>query len=88
MNANNFLCAARDPLGGFYVIGHTPDGSQLYHLCEGATRYAGYKQIPTKPTFTEAANGSLKFRYCSLVAASDGTVFIQSYNQVWQVTPP
>ena len=88
MNANNFLCAARDPLGGFYVIGQTPDGSQLYHLCEGATRYAGYNQIPTTPSFTEAANGSLKFRYCSLVAASDGTVFIQSYNQVWRVTPP
>ncbi|HET7545909.1 MAG TPA: hypothetical protein VFK05_38840 [Polyangiaceae bacterium] len=88
MNASNFLCAARDPLGGFYVIGDTPDGSRLYHLCEGATRYAGYNQIPTTPTFTEAANGSLKFRYCSLVAASDGTVFIQSYNQLWRVTPP
>jgi len=88
MNATNFLCAARDPLGGFYVIGDTPDGSQLYHLCEGATRYAGYNQIPTTPTFTEAANGSLKFRYCSVVAASDGTIFIQSYNQVWRVTAP
>jgi hypothetical protein len=88
MNATNFLCAARDPLGGFYVIGDTPDGSRLYHLCEGATRYAGYNQIPTTPTFTDAANGGLKFRYCSLVAATDGTVFIQSYNQVWQVTPP
>ena len=88
MNATNFLCAARDPQGGFYVIGDTPDGSQLYHLCEGATRYAGYNRIPTAPTFTEAANGSLKFRYCSLVAASDGTVFVQSYNQLWRVTPP
>jgi hypothetical protein len=88
-NATNFSCIAPDPLGGFYALAETPSGARLFHLCENATRFAGYNAIVTSPEIPEAAKQSsgLAFRYCSLIASEDGTVFVQTFNELWRVSP-
>jgi hypothetical protein len=91
ISASNFLCVARDPSGGFYVvvdgIGETP---RLYHVAEDAQGTSGLTWIDTTPSFAQAkarASSVFGFRYCSLAAARDGTVYFQSYAQLWKVAP-
>jgi hypothetical protein len=86
LNATTFTCITRDPQGGFYVIGGAPEGPVLFHLCEGATRFAGYNHLPTTPSFSEAATG-LAFEFCSIASAADGTLFVQTFNELWKVAP-
>ena len=91
--ATNFLCVARDPSGGFYVIviNESDDGSpRLYHVADDAQGTSGLTLIETAPSFAQAkarASNVFGFRYCSLAAARDGTVYFQSYAQLWKVLP-
>jgi hypothetical protein len=93
--ADNFTCVARDPSGGFYMIVDVyVDGStepRLYHVAEDAQGTTGLTWIPTVPSFGEAKktqNDSVfGFDFCSIAVARDGTVFYQTYGQLWRVSP-
>jgi hypothetical protein len=91
--ADNFLCVARDPAGGFYLVGDNSadDAPRLYHVAEDAQGSTGLIWIQTTPTIAQAKksqNETFGFDFCSLAVASDGTVFFQTYHQLWKVTPP
>jgi hypothetical protein len=92
--AANFLCAARDPSGGFYfVVSDTSDtdpAPHLYHVTEDAQGTNGLELIDTIPTFAQAKqsqNEVYGFDFCSLAVARDSTVFFQTYHQLWKVSP-
>jgi len=90
--ANNFLCVARDPSGGFYFVVQDPtdDEPRLYHVTEDAQGTSGLTWIETTPTFAQASqqrSNVFGFDYCSLATAPDGTVYFQSYAQLWKVSP-
>jgi hypothetical protein len=91
LHASNFLCSTRDPLGGFFVVVEdNADGeSRIYHLDENVTSTAGYGWVPTAPSMAlaRAQSDSLTFRYCS-VAAGDGVLYIQTFQQLWRVDLP
>lgn len=93
IHASNFECSARDPLGGFYVAVEdaSGDGMHLYHVAEDAQGSVGLTAIATRPTFVQAAAGAdepLAFRYCSMAAASSGAVYLQTFSQLWKLSPP
>jgi hypothetical protein len=88
----NFTCAARDPAGGFYVIVGSVDFEppNLYHIAEDASGTRGLELIDTVPTFSFAAktqSETFAFDYCSLAVGPDGTVYYQTYSQIWKVSP-
>lgn len=91
--ASNFLCTARDPAGGFYVMTEDDSGivaDRLFHVADDADGASGLREIPTQPTFADAgahSGNSFVFHFCSMAAAKDGAVFIQSYSQLWKVEP-
>lgn len=93
--AENFTCVARDPSGGFYmIIDVYVDGStepRLYHVAEDAQGTTGLTEIPTDPSFGQAKktqnDAVFGFDYCSIAVAHDGTVFYQTYGQLWKVSP-
>ncbi len=90
--ADNFLCVARDPSGGFYLAVDDPnDGApRLYHVADDAQGTSGLTWIETAPSFAQASqqkSNVFGFRYCSLATAPDGTVYFQSYAQLWKVSP-
>jgi hypothetical protein len=92
--ADNFLCSGRDPSGGFYVVVSVySDGSdvpRLYHVAEDAQAANGLVWIQTVPTFGDAKKSQgevFGFDFCSVAAARDGTVFVQTYHQLWKVSP-
>jgi hypothetical protein len=92
VSADNFLCSARDPSGGFYIIvDDASDGTpRLYHVAEDAQGTTGLTWIPTVPSFAEAEKSqseTFAFFYCSIATARDGTVFYQTYHQLWKVSP-
>lgn len=92
--ATNFLCVARDPLGGFYVVvvnDFDNTGARLFHLTEDAAGEKGVTHIPTSPTLRQAEmaqNEAFAFRYCSIAAARDGTLFLQTRSQLWKISRP
>jgi hypothetical protein len=92
LQANNFICSARDPAGGFYtVITDQNDQPHLYHVDEVATGTQAFTEVVTSPSFIEAEasqNETFAFLYCSLATAPDGTVFFQTMSQLWKVAPP
>ncbi|MFO0615679.1 MAG: hypothetical protein U0414_24000 [Polyangiaceae bacterium] len=89
-NASNFVCSARDPAGGFYVMA-SPDladaTASLVHADEDFALPAGIQTIVTHPSINSAAQseGNLVFRYCSMAVSKAGTVFIQSFDQLWKL---
>ena len=90
--ADNFLCSGRDPTGGFYVVieDYAEDAPRLYHLTQDAQGTNGVTWIQTTPTFAQAkaSQGEVfGFDFCSVAAGPDGTVFIQTYHQLWRVSP-
>ncbi len=92
LSAANFLALARDWNDGFYVL-IEEEGSgkpQLYHLTESSTQAAGIELITTTPTFAEAREAYSPVAFsngCSMAAAPDGSLYIQSYYQLWRVWP-
>jgi hypothetical protein len=93
IGVSNFVCSARDPAGGFYFVARDSNdsGPLLFHVAEDASGTSGLDPIPTVPTFkqAEATNGeTFGFWYGSLAVAQDGTVFFQTYHQLWEVLPP
>jgi hypothetical protein len=96
VSADNFLCSARDPSGGFYIIVEdVSDGApRLYHLAGDAQGTARPTTdpvwIPTVPSFAQAKKSQSEtfgFLFCSIATARDGTVFFQTYHQLWKVSP-
>ena len=90
--ADNFLCVARDPSGGFYLVVEDPTDSapRLYHVADDAQGTTGLTWIETVPSFAQASqrkSNVLGFLYCSLAAAPDGTVYFQTAAQLWKVAP-
>ena len=90
--ANNFLCVARDPSGGFTLAVADPsdDEPRLYHVADDAQGTSGLTEIETAPSFAQASQQKSSvygFDYCSLATAPDGTVYFQTYAQLWKVSP-
>lgn len=94
IDATNFICAARDPAGGFYALVHGDNFDRdplLYHLTEVSDDVMGFEPIPTTPTIVaaNAAHGtSLTFDFCSMATAPNGDVYIQTIAQLWRVARP
>jgi len=92
LHAGNFICTARDPCGGFYVVVRDLDNLEdprLYHLTEDATGSNGLTAIETVPSLADAEKSQSEvfaFLYCSLAVGRDGTVFLQTRSQLWKVT--
>jgi len=90
--AENFLCVARDPSGGFYLAVDDPtdDAPRLYHVADDAQGTSGLTWIETAPSFAQASqqkSSVFGFDFCSLATAPDGTVYFQTYAQLWKVSP-
>lgn len=88
------VCTARDPKGGFYmVIDDCPQcATRIYHLADGATDRSQATLVETTPSLAdvktqESQANLLAFEFCSMAAASDGSLYIQSYQQLWKVWP-
>lgn len=86
---SNFICSARDPKGGFYVMMESGDTEalNLMHVDENFAPPQGMYVVSTTPTVAAAgqAEGNLTFRFCSMATADDGTLFIQTFDQLWKV---
>jgi len=92
LNVHNFLCVARDPAGGFFVMAEDDDtgDSTLLHFGEDVSETNGATRVLSAPTFAQAAetqDETLLFRYCAMAAGKDGTVWIQSFKQLWRLSP-
>jgi hypothetical protein len=92
VQASNFLCTARDPMGGFYSVIEDPTSTaaHLLHIADAAHGSIGLTAIETTPSFAEAAKSQHEqyaFRFCSLAVSGDGIVFFQTYSQLWKVLP-
>ena len=85
-------CTARDPRGGFYILDEDcPECVlRIYHLADGATDRAQATLVETTPTLDYVKGMQdevLAFDYCSMAAASDGSLYIQTFQQLWKVWP-
>ena len=97
VSADDFLCLARDPAGGFYTMvtgdgtGATPtSGTRLYHVADDASGASGFTRVATTPSFDQARGAKVDkavFTTCALAAAPDGTVYVQTLNEVWKIAP-
>ena len=92
LKASNFVCSARDPKGGFYVVTRVPDGlaPELYHLTEDSDQVNGIELIDTTPTLAQAQSSQTEtfgFDYCAIAGAPDGSVYLVTYSQLWRVAP-
>jgi hypothetical protein len=97
VSADRFTCLARDPAGGFYVMvtgdgtGTTPtSGTRLYHLADDASGTSGFTRVGTTPSFDQARRVKVDqsvFTTCALAAAPDGTVYVQTVNELWKIAP-
>jgi hypothetical protein len=92
--ASSFLCSARDPSGGFMVVVRDArDGApKLYHIAADAQGPTGLDWIRTEPSFADAALSDDNadpsgFDFCSLAVAKNGTVYYQTFSQLWKVEP-
>jgi len=89
------ICTARDPKGGFYIVvdDFPPGATRIYHLADGATDAADATLVETTPSLAEVAQMEMMrvdpvlFMFCSMAAASDGTLFLQTFQQLWRVSP-
>jgi hypothetical protein len=91
IQAEGFRCVTRDPAGGFYlVVEHANDDLRLYHVAEYASDAADLTLVNVVPSLSEAGgmqNHPRAFYYCSMAAGRDGTIFLQTFNQLWMVMP-
>jgi len=97
VSADDFICLARDPAGGFYTMvtgdgtGTTPtSGTRLYHVADDAAGASGFTPVATTPSFDEARIRKVDkavFTTCALAAAPDGTVYVQTLNELWKIAP-
>jgi hypothetical protein len=89
LNADNFICSARDPAGGFYsVITDEGDQPHLYHIDETATGTQAFSGVSTRPSLAEAKasdSAPLAFDYCSLAVGPDGAIFLQTGSELWKI---
>lgn len=92
LNARFFLCAARDPAGGFFIMieDDTTNDPKLMHFDEGVSAMAGYRTITTSPSLADAViEHELVFDFsdCQMAAAHDGSVWIRTEKQLLRLTP-
>jgi hypothetical protein len=97
IGADNFICMARDPAGGFYMLvsgdgsGGAPDyRPRLYHVSDDANGTSGFTRVATTPTFDQARTlvpDPRVFTTCSMAVAPDGTIFLETIYQLWQLAP-
>jgi hypothetical protein len=93
ISASNFVCSARDPSGGFYVVTRQRNGFApiLYHVAENASPNDDALYVPTTPSLASQQmltwNDPLAFYFCSLAVAPDGTLVYQTYSQLWRISP-
>ncbi len=93
LDADNFLCSGRDPAGGFFTVYQDTTGaSQLVHFDECFTDTTGFTVVPLSPTLAGAAAAEasvqpLAFEYCALAVSPKGTIFIQTFDELWRVDP-
>jgi hypothetical protein len=88
----DFLCTARDPRGGFYVMVNDLSREQprVYHFAEDAQGTMGITHLVTEPSFGEARQSQSQarpFGSCSMATAPDGTIYVQTGAQLWEVSP-
>ena len=86
------MCTARDPKGGFYIVvdDFPPGAARIYHLADGATDVAGATLVETTPSLAAVQgmqDDPLIFMFCSMAAASDGSLYLQTFQQLWKVSP-
>jgi hypothetical protein len=92
IDVQNFLCSGRDPAGGFFTVleDETTSDPRLVHFDDCFTADTGYEAVPLAPSLAAvaaASSESLTFRYCSLAVSPTGTIFIQTFHQLWRVDP-
>jgi len=85
-------CTARDPKGGFYILTEDCPACvfRIYHLPDGATDKAQATLVETTPTLDfqkRLLDDILAFEFCSMAAANDGSLYIQTFQQMWKVWP-
>lgn len=91
LHASNFRCVARDPAGGFYALISADNLGQdplLYHLSDMSDATTGFEQVETTPSIADAnaVHGNvLTFDFCSMAAAPNGDVYIQTIGQLWRI---
>jgi hypothetical protein len=93
IHADRLTCTARDPAGGFFLMANDGQGEQprLYHLTEDASGTTGITHVVTTPSFGEAQQSrafSRLFSSCRMATAPDGTIYVQTGDQIWKVSPP
>jgi hypothetical protein len=91
LEAQNFLCVARDPAGGFYVVvDNDLNHTELYHLDENADDGTGVRRIETKPTLQserETEDSPFAMRYCSIaVDPVSGSVNLVTFADLWRIS--
>jgi len=87
-----YICTARDPRGGFYMaVDDFPPGAfRIYHFADGATAAADATLVETTPPFGQVQGlqaDPLDFVFCSMAAATDGSIYVQTFSQLWKVSP-
>jgi hypothetical protein len=97
VSADSFTCLARDPAGGFYMMvtgdgtGATPRaGTRLYHVADDASGTSGFTRVATTPSFDQARATQADpnvFTSCTLAAAPDGTLYVQTLYMLWKIAP-
>lgn len=91
LRTDDFLCSARDPRGGFYLVVHTETGlaARLFHLTETSGDRQGFTEVQTVPSLVEVSEGEFDstFSYCAMAVAPDGSVYIQTFGQLWRLSP-
>jgi hypothetical protein len=91
LRTDNFVCSARDPRGGFYLVVRTETGlaARLFHLTETSDETQGFTEVETVPSLVELSEGEANhsFSYCAMAVAPDGSVYIQTVGQLWRLLP-
>jgi hypothetical protein len=65
---------------------------RIYHLPDGATDKGQATLVETTPSLADAQAAAaqtdpLSFVFCSMAAASDGSLYLQTFQQLWKVSP-
>jgi hypothetical protein len=93
ISASNFVCSARDPAGGFYVVTRQATGFApiLYHVNENTSPNDDARYVPTTPSLASQQmliwEDPLAFYFCSIAVAPDRSIVYQTYSQLWRIIP-
>lgn len=83
--AENFICTARDPTGGFKVmIRDFNFAPHLLHIDEDGS----WRSISTTPSLAEAQRDhstAFEFGFCSMAVGPSGVIFVQTIAQLWRI---